>query len=319
MKPPDFWYRNDSTAAAFLTPAAAVYDLAGRIARAAATVHNVDARVICVGNLVAGGAGKTPTAIAVSKLLPGRSIAFLTRGYGGREAGPCAVAPDRHSAGDVGDEAILLARHAPTWVSHDRVAGARAAAADGAEIVVMDDGFQNPSLAKDLSILVVDGETGFGNGKVIPAGPLRERVTAGLARADAVTLIGEDRAGVRAHLPADMPVLTARIEPLSHALADARVVAFAGIGRPQKFFDTLSELGCEVVERRAFADHHEFTPDEIENMRTTAEAAGATLVTTEKDAVRLTADQRAAVETLPVSLVWDDREAAETLVGARTG
>jgi tetraacyldisaccharide 4'-kinase len=317
MRPPGFWYRETSLAAALLGPLAAGYDLAGRMARAAATAHGVDAHVVCIGNLVAGGAGKTPTAIAVAALLSGRETAFLTRGYGGREPGPLAVDPDRQTADDVGDEARLLARHGPTWVSRDRAAGARAAVSNGAEIIVMDDGFQNPSLAKDLSILVIDGETGFGNGKVIPAGPLRETVAAGLARADAAVLIGDDRTGVRTRLPDGMPVFSARIEPTAETLAGEKVVAFAGIGRPQKFFDTLAAMGCEVAGRHAFADHHMFTADEIRHLRETARAAGARLVTTEKDAARLSADQLAGIETLPVRLVWDDRDGAAAFVRER--
>jgi tetraacyldisaccharide 4'-kinase len=319
MKAPGFWYHENSLAAALLSPVAAVYELAGRIDRSRVRPAKAGAPVICIGNLVAGGAGKTPTALAVADLLSDRSVAFLSRGYGGRLAGPVRVAPDFHSAADVGDEALLLARRAVTWVARDRPAGAAAAVANGAAAIVMDDGFQNPSLVKDLSILVVDGETGFGNGHLIPAGPLREPIDAGMARADAVVLVGDDAAGARGRVPAGTPVFTARIVPTARDLSGARVVAFAGIARPEKFFATLEAIGCDVVARHALADHHLFAASELARLRADAEGAGARLVTTEKDAVRLPPDMRDEAATLPVALAWDDRDAAAAFVRGRLG
>lgn len=319
MKAPDFWFRQSSPAATLLAPAAVLYDMAGRISRATASRQSVAAKIICIGNLVAGGAGKTPVALAVAELLGSETTAFLTRGYGGREAGPLRVRPETHTARDVGDEALLLARVAPTWVSRDRPAGAGAAMQDGARTVIMDDGFQNPSLTKDLAVLVVDGSTGFGNGRIIPAGPLRESVTRGLARADAVVLVGNDTAGALETIADRVPVFPARLVPTAdaQALAGRRVVAFAGIGRPQKFFDTLEELGCELLARHAFADHSPYRPEQIMAICEEAAALEAIPVTTEKDLVRLPSEARAMVRTVPVRLEWDDRAAVMNFLSER--
>jgi len=319
MRAPDFWFRPSSPAATLLAPAAALYDIAGRISRAAASPQDVHAKVICIGNLVAGGAGKTPVALAIAALLGPEATAFLTRGYGGREAGPLLVDPRTHTARDVGDEALLLARAAPTWVSRDRVKGARAATLSGAQTIIMDDGFQNPSLVKDLAILVVDGTTGFGNGRVIPAGPLRETVAHGLSRADAIVLIGDDISGVREAVGNRAPVFRARLVPAepAQALAGRRVVAFAGIGRPQKFFNTLEELGCEILARHAFADHAPYRPEQIMAICEEAAALEAIPVTTEKDLVRLPVEAREMVRTVPVTLEWDDPALIGTFLSAR--
>jgi tetraacyldisaccharide 4'-kinase len=273
--------------------------------------------VICVGNLVAGGAGKTPVALALAELLKARGVGvhILTRGYGGRLPGPLRVELEVHDAGDVGDEALLLAACAPTWVARDRLAGARAAAAAGAAALVLDDGFQNPALAKDLSVLVIDGTYGLGNGRVMPAGPLREAPGRALARADAVVLIGEDRAGIETWL-GGRPLLRAELVPAPDApdLAGQRVLAFAGIGRPEKVFATLEACGAELVERRAFPDHHPYGRSELDALIARAAALDARPVTTEKDAARLPADLRAAVAVLPVVLRWGDPAAAARLL-----
>jgi tetraacyldisaccharide 4'-kinase len=283
--------------------------------------------IVCVGNLTAGGAGKTPTVLALLRLLAARACGqpcaqTLTRGYGGALAGPARVELGGHTAADVGDEALLLARAAPTWVARDRVAGARAAAACGARIIVMDDGFQNPALAKDLSLIVVDGDSGFGNGRVIPAGPLREPIDAGLARADAVVLIGEDRAGIAAtvrRLQPQLPILAARIAPDADAAASLRhrrVMAFAGIGRPEKFFATLAACDAHVVAERAFGDHHRFTADDVASLEAEARQYDALLVTTEKDHVRLDAAAQARIRALPVTLTFDDEATVARLLDA---
>jgi tetraacyldisaccharide 4'-kinase len=219
----------------------------------------------------------------------------------------------RHDFRQVGDEALLLAAAAPTWVAHDRVAGARAAQEAGAACIVMDDGFQNPSLHKDLSLLVIDGIFGFGNGRVLPAGPLREPMSDGVARADAVALIGEVRAGVAARL-GDRPALRGTLKPTAESKSDLsgrRVLAFAGIGRPAKFFDTLRTLGCDVAEARSFADHHPYSRPEIDDLLATAARLDAVPVTTAKDAVRLPNDTRRSVATLDITLVWDDETALD--------
>jgi len=310
---------------ALLSPASWLWTAAGRLRVQATTPTRVPVPVICVGNLTAGGAGKTPTALALLGCLAeragGRPFAHaLTRGYGGSLEGPVRVDPARHSATDVGDEALLLTRAAPTWVARDRVAGALAATAAGAQAIVMDDGFQNPALAKDLSLVVVDGEAGFGNGWVLPAGPLREPVAGALARAHAVIVIGTDRAGVADRvrtLQAALPVLAARLAPSRDGVAmvsGRRVFAFAGIGRPEKFFATLGECGAKVVGTRMFADHHRFTAGEIAAIEIEARRLDAHPITTEKDRVRLDAATQGRIAALPVTLTFADEAALRRLL-----
>jgi tetraacyldisaccharide 4'-kinase len=281
--------------------------------------------VICVGNLSAGGTGKTPVALALLKLLAaqGMNPHALSRGYGGSAVGPLRVDPARHGADVVGDEPLLLAGAAPAWVARDRATGGQAAVAAGAGCVVMDDGHQNPALHKDLSLIVVDGAAGFGNRRVIPAGPLRESVAAGLARADAVIVIGEDFTGEGGHdvardvAAAGLPLLRARLAPdpaAATALKGRKVLAFAGIGRPEKFFATLREIGADVVECVGFPDHHPFTHGEIVALTARAAALNAQLVATAKDVIRLPGDLRAGVAVLPVDLLWSDPAAPEALL-----
>ncbi|MBM3486544.1 MAG: tetraacyldisaccharide 4'-kinase, partial [Alphaproteobacteria bacterium] len=280
--------------------------------RLARTGEGAGVPVVCVGNVVAGGAGKTPLALAITARMQGegRAVHFLTRGYGGRVAGPHRVAAARDEAESVGDEALLLARIAPTWVARDRIAGARAAVAAGAGLIVMDDGFQNPALAKDVAILAIDGGYGFGNGRVMPAGPLREPVADALRRADAAVVIGADAVGIARRLGDALPLFAARLEPTDAgmAIAGGRVVAFAGIGRPEKFFATLRAMGCTLVATRAFPDHARYDPDTIMDLVDRAAAANALPVTTEKDFVRLPPEARAMVRALPVRLVLAEPE-----------
>jgi tetraacyldisaccharide 4'-kinase len=317
MRAPAFWQR-DGVWPRLLAPAGWALAEAGRWRRHLAHPVKLPIPVLCVGNLTAGGAGKTPVALALAAELGarGRRVHCLTRGYGGREAGPIVVDPALHDAGAVGDEALLLAAVAPTVVARDRVAGARLALACGAELVVMDDGFQNSGLAKDLSLLVVDGAVGFGNGRLLPAGPLREPIDGGLARAHAVVLIGPDRAGVAQRLGGALPVLGARLapDPAWDALRGRRVVAFAGIGRPEKFFDALRDHGIAVAAAIGFADHHRFDAGDIARLDATAASADAGLVTTAKDAVRLPPDVRTRVTVLTVTLAWDDPAAVRRLL-----
>jgi tetraacyldisaccharide 4'-kinase len=267
-------------------------------------------------------------ALAVARMLQaaGERPVFLSRGYGGRLNGPLLVAPDRDHAADVGDEPLLLARAAPTVVAHDRVAGAKAAHAAGATVIVMDDGFQNPTLAKDFSVLVIDGHRGLGNSKVFPAGPLRAPLEAQLARADAVILVGAvaQGAAARAAEARKLPVFHARLEPdraVIAALAGRRVLAFAGIGDPEKVFATLREAGVAVAATRSFDDHHRYTPADVRDLCRQAEAEGLKLVTTEKDKARLQgeaalAELAARVCVLPVGLVLEqDVTFGKLLVG----
>ncbi|MBR9972871.1 tetraacyldisaccharide 4'-kinase [Magnetospirillum sulfuroxidans] len=316
MRAPEFW-RHQGWPARLLAPLARLYAWGGRRKRQAGGGFRAAMPVICVGNIVAGGAGKTPVCLALAADLRARGHQphFLTRGYGGTEVGPRLVDPLRHNAERVGDEALLLAAHAPTWVSRCRPDGAIAAAELAAEALIMDDGFQNGSLRHDLALVVVDGGYGFGNGRVIPAGPCREPVAEGLARADAVVLIGDDHAGVAAWIGA-LPVLRARLVPgpEAQALRGAKVLAFAGIGRPEKFFTTLRQCGAEVVAAYPFTDHHAYGRGEVLELLDEAAAQGAIAVTTAKDAVRLPEDLRGRVQVLTVSLQWQDPTAVDHLL-----
>ncbi|MGM0586755.1 MAG: tetraacyldisaccharide 4'-kinase [Pseudomonadota bacterium] len=315
MRAPEFWRRppeRPGLLARVLTPLGWLYGWATARRVARAPEWRAPVPVICLGNLTAGGAGKTPAALAVLEALAARGVKAhaLSRGYGGRagRAGPRRVDPRGDTAAEVGDEPLLLAGFAPVWVCGDRVAAARAAAEAGAEALVMDDGFQNPGLAKDLSILVVDAGAGFGNGRMIPAGPLREPVAAGLARADAALILGA--APARARLRTRWPELE-RVELLEGEVVPReigidwrgeRVIAFAGIARPEKFFATLRGLGAELVAEHAFPDHAPFPPAALRRLEAEAARAEARLVTTEKDAVRLPADFRGKAMPLPVTL-----------------
>jgi tetraacyldisaccharide 4'-kinase len=319
LRAPEFWHRPGSPIATLLAPLGIAYAAAGRVRYALAQPIHVTRPVICVGNINVGGAGKTPAALALARWLAsrGRRPHLLTRGYGGTATGPLRVDPTHHGFAEVGDEALLLAAVAPTWLAHDRVAGARAAIAGGADLVVMDDGLQNPGLYKDFSFAAIDAAYGFGNGRVMPAGPLREPVAAGLARVQAAILIGADRHGRAGALPRTLPVLAARLEPDADAraaLAGKRVLAFAGIGRPEKFFAALEALGCELAARVKFPDHHAYARGEIEALLADAAAQGAVPVTTAKDYVRLAPGQRDRVKMLPVSLVWRDPDQLAALL-----
>lgn len=317
MRAPEFW-RADGVAARALTPLAWAYAAGGDMRRRLARPRMVAAPVICVGNLVAGGAGKTPVALSLGTAAVelGHNPHFLTRGYGGRITGPQRIDPARHTAADAGDEPLLLAAVAPTWVAQDRAAAADAAVAAGAALLIMDDGHQNPSLQKDLSLVVIDGDYGLGNGRVMPAGPLREPPADGLARADVVVMIGDDRHGIAANAARWVPVMRARLSPTewSKRFAGEAVLGFAGIGRPEKFFATLRALGCRVVGEQGFADHHPYSADEIMRLVERAAALGATPVTTAKDHVRLPPEARAMIEVIEVTLDWADADAPAQLI-----
>ena len=327
MQPPEFWYsQKSSLISLLLAPAGWVYGLVSAIRQDRAEPWQAPIPIICIGNLVAGGQGKTPTVLSVGNSLKkhGKAVHFLSRGYGGSLEGPHQVEPNTHTAKDVGDEPLLLAEIAPTWISADRQAGIEAAHAAGAEIIVMDDGFQNPSVKKDLSIIVIDGGAGFGDGRLIPAGPLREGVTVGLSRAQAVVIIGEDRFNLEGAL-ADIakgysqnPIqtFTAHLKPDAAAtsLQDRKVYAFAGIGRPRKFFNTLLEIGCDIVGVKAFADHHPYTETEISYLQEIAKSEEAILATTAKDHVRLPDSQKKDVTIVSVTLDWTDASALDSLL-----
>ncbi|MFC4271006.1 tetraacyldisaccharide 4'-kinase [Sneathiella chungangensis] len=308
MKTPQFWRRESkSVLPLLLAPAAWLYGAGSRLHRSMQRSEAVEVPVICVGNVVAGGAGKTPAAVAIAQLFiaEGKRPHFLTRGYGGRLKGPVRVVLDVHQFSDVGDEALILAETAPTWVAADRVAGARAAAKAGADVVIMDDGFQNPSLRKDFSLLVIDADYGVGNGRLLPAGPLRESLAAGLARSDAVILVGGiTESNVFNRLNSNTDVFTSHIvpKPATEELSGEKVVAFAGIGRPEKFFETLKFAGCDLMDSFSYPDHHVYNKDEIMIMVERAAALEAALVTTRKDYVRLAANEKMMVAVFDVEM-----------------
>ena len=271
--------------------------------------------VLCCGNAGVGGAGKTTVVLDLAARLVARGVAVhcLSRGYGGRLRGPVRVDARVHAAEDVGDEPLLLAAVAPTWVGADRVLSAQAAIRAGAEALLMDDGLQNPGLVQDAALLVIDGAAGFGNGRVMPAGPLREPAVVAARRCRAAVMIGIDGRGARAALPAGMAVLEAWLVP-DQTLHGRRVVAFAGIARPDKFHATLAQAGATVVETMDFPDHHRFRQRELRAVIAKAAGLQAIAVTTPKDAVRLTPAWRARVRTVGVRLEWRDEAAVEALL-----
>ena len=321
---PEFWYGTQKPAhrwaARLLSPLGRAY---GWIARKRFDFYYpvpMARPVVCVGNIVAGGAGKTPVVKSLVSIMQeaGYNPHILTRGYGGEEEGPLQVSPARDTYTDVGDEALLLVEEAPTWVSKSRPLGAQAAIDTGATLIIMDDGFQNPAIYKDFALLVVDGREGFGNGRIMPAGPLREEVGTGLSRADAVVIVGEDKASVAQAIKrhCDIPVFYAQLKPApgNPDLQDKPVFAFAGIGRPEKFRETLVAAGARLEGWGSFPDHFAYMEDDLKELADAAEAQGAAIVTTAKDYVRLPAALRPKVQKFCVTLEWQDPAALSQLI-----
>lgn len=321
MRAPGFWAKEPGLVAAVLSPLALIWTVVTR-RRMSRPSFDPGVPVICVGNLNAGGTGKTPVVISVVEHLTGMGVTahVVSRGYGGSLVGPVRVDERAHSADEVGDEPLLISAFGACWVAKDRAEGARAAVGADAEVIVLDDGFQNPDLVKAISIVVVDAAVGFGNGRVMPAGPLREPIADGLARADAVLVLGQPqtRSNFLEGFRFNGSVLEAELRPLQTGMdwQGLRVLAFAGIGRPQKFFNALKRAGADVVETRGFGDHASYRSDLLRRLLADAKSLNAQLLTTEKDAMRLPKEFRHQVLTFPVRLHLDDPQAFRALIGA---
>ncbi len=325
---PEFWYRANSAAPSveeiLLAPFGTLYQFAHRIKLKRTQTAAVPIPVICVGNLSVGGSGKTPTCIALNALIKKHKLFknpyFLTRGYGGHETGPRRITV-HDDANAVGDEPLVLLKHSNTIISRDRYDGACHAHDLDADCILMDDGLQNMSLKKDISFIVVNGKMGFGNGKTLPSGPLREPLDFALPRIDGVILIGEDERNIQQQLPADLPVFKASIQPdADHALDTAQAYfAFCGLGYPKKFYDTLRAMDLNIVDHQSFPDHHSYDHDDLDRLRTRAAQNNATLITTEKDYVRVPDAFRKEVTTLPVHLALHDESEMLTFLTGKLG
>ncbi len=327
LSTPAFWYGQtrgfSRVLPNILSPFSWVY---GAVVRQRFSMHYpvpMDRPVICVGNVVAGGAGKTPVVMALVELLQdqGMNPHILSRGYGGAEEGPLQVSPERDTAEDVGDEPLLLVEAAPTWVARNRALGVQAAIDTGATVIVMDDGFQNPTFFKDVSLLVIDGQAGLGNGRLMPAGPLRECFDSAIARCDAVIIVGDDLHGLRAKIAAqraDLPVFAAKLAPRADtpSVDGKTVYAFAGIGRPEKFRHTLEAAGAVVEGWAEFPDHYPYAEEDLAELMASASSGGIAVYTTVKDHVRLPASLRERVIPFAVSVTFDQPQELYDLVAA---
>ena len=311
MKAPGFWTEEGITAT-LLSPVGALFGVFGRWRWRFASPVRAGIPVVCVGNLVAGGAGKTPVALSFAALLQqkGHATHFLSRGYGGTIRGPHRVDRRCDSPTTVGDEALLLAVVSPTWVSVDRVAGVRAAAQAGAEIVVMDDGFQNPSIGKDFSIIVISDEQEFGNKRVMPSGPLRESIRRGFSRTNVVVVIGQISSKLQDLIPPKIPIFKAifEIKKYNEIFKGKNVTAFAGIAYPNKFFKTLEDQGAKVIEKISYPDHYIYNENDLLSLAETANKTKSILVSTQKDYIRIPKSYRSLVNTLEGEIIFKNEE-----------
>lgn len=323
LRTPSFWYpqagERPGFCGALLSPLSWLYNAGRVLSQRDSAPYKATMPVICVGNVVAGGSGKTPSVLALMDLIQRHKLVsspcFLTRGYGGTFKGTTIVEPGQHKALQVGDEALLLARTAAVIQSPDRAQGAQCAEKQSHDLIIMDDGFQNLSLHKDIHVLVIDGASGFGNKCLLPAGPLREPIKDALARTQAVVLIGQDRHNARALLPDNLPVFEATIEISTRPDASKSYIAFCGLARPEKFYDSLRGTGVELVETHDYADHYTYKAEDIAFLQRRADELGATLITTEKDMVKLEHfDGVAEIAILPIALKWHDESALLTFM-----
>ncbi len=317
IRAPKFWHK-PSIAGKLLSPLSILWRTGTAVQKIfSSPPWSGPVPIICVGNLTAGGAGKTPLTIDFVQALnaSGHKPHVLTRGFGGSLIGPVKVNPDIHTVAQVGDEPLLLASKAPTWLARNRVAGAQQAIKNGASIIIMDDGFQNSTIKKSFSILAVDGGYGFGNGQVIPAGPLRETPKAGFSRCDAVVLIGEDQHGIMDFIGNTCPIYRTKIITYPNKeLTNQKVIAFAGIGRPSKFYESVIDLGCEIVDTFDFPDHHQFKLDEINSILKQSSELSAIPVTTTKDYVRLPLEVQPMIKQIEIALKWEHILDRETII-----
>lgn len=322
MQPPKFWYKPAGLRAKMLGPLSSIYARSTKKRLDEGQPVSLGIPVICVGNINAGGTGKTPTVIAIVERLKtlGLNPHIVTRGFGGTVIGPMRVSERDDLAEQVGDEPLLLSAFTTTWVSRDRGKGGLAAEQAGADIVILDDGHQNPGLKKNVSIICVDALRGFGNGRVIPSGPLREPVSEGMSRGDILLSIGPSQSQEQFKTQwsdeISLPHIQGQLEPMQTGMdwAQERVLAFAGIGNPEKFFQTVRQLGANVVKTEALEDHQALTPAIMQRLLADAANLGAQLVTTEKDASRLPPDLRHTILTIPVRLELNDWAPLDTLI-----
>ncbi|MCT4654701.1 MAG: tetraacyldisaccharide 4'-kinase [Cohaesibacter sp.] len=318
MKAPSFWKRR-GLKAWLLYPISLIYGRISLSRMRKKAIYKARLPILCIGNLVAGGAGKTPTAMAIGKAAVdlGLKPLFLTRGYRGSMTGPVVVDLEKHTMADVGDEALLLAQTATTIVSQDRVKGAKLAETIGGHVLIMDDGFQNPFLFKDFNLVTIDAQQAIGNGFVMPAGPLRAPLLPQVRRADQFLVIGEGDSAPR------LRQMAARLgKASSHAyfraeetslLPGTRVLALCGIGRPEKFYATIENLELELVDKVEMPDHHAYSNSEAQMVLDKAKEQNLVIVTTAKDHVRLKgmedagAELAKAAKVIEISMGFDDR------------
>ncbi len=313
MKTPSYWM-SENLISSILKPLGYIYAYATNLRLSIKHPRKVCRPVICIGNITAGGTGKTPVAVSFAKLLQqmGKNPFFVSRGYGGKLKG-VMVDKSRHSAAEVGDEPLLLSRQAPVIVNPDRFSGAQKALQSGAEIIIMDDGFQNPGLHKDLSFLVFDGGVGIGNGLCIPAGPLRESLASGLKRAQAVIILGEDKHNLATQIKG-LPIFRGAVVAKKPETNNNDVIAFAGIGRPEKFYTSLRELGINLLKTVDFPDHHQYTMSELKKLIDEAQKKNAVLFTTAKDFVKIPTQIQRHFHVLEIEISWENEESLKTFI-----